>query len=133
LQPAETDWLKDDGFAKITRADGDTATDFAKIPAILDEVLILFGVADLKAEIVQIAEVLVVACMRHTKFCHSAYLPEIIKPYLIRVYSYRQDSRMLKKVQVKHFIKNDFRFITTKGTENHEGFLTQRTNLADSG
>jgi hypothetical protein len=57
--------LHSDGFTEIFIANGDSAADFANILSAFYEGLVLFWVAYLKAEIVQITKVLAVACVRH--------------------------------------------------------------------
>jgi hypothetical protein len=53
--------LEDDGLAKIFVVGGDAAANFAQEFGFFYERLVLGGVTDLKAEIVQITEVLIVA------------------------------------------------------------------------
>lgn len=60
-------WLTESeshGLAKVLIAGSDPATDFAKEFSVFHEGLVLAGITDLKAEIIQIAEMLVVARVR---------------------------------------------------------------------
>jgi hypothetical protein len=62
--------LKKNGFAKVARIGGNSSADSAQELGIGYKSFVLLGVADLVAEIVQIAQMFVVAGMRHFYLIH---------------------------------------------------------------
>lgn len=62
--------LQQHGFAQIAGIGGNSSADFTHKPGVSNESFVLLGIADLEAEVVQIAEVFVVARMRHTCLNH---------------------------------------------------------------
>ncbi len=65
--------LKGYGLAQILVADCNPAANLAKKPRVFYQSLILFGIAYLIANIVQVTKVLVVAAVRHTCLCHCFF------------------------------------------------------------
>jgi hypothetical protein len=57
-------WLKVNRLTKVFVAGSYSTADFAQEFSVFDKSFVLGRIADLKAEIVQIAEMLIVACVR---------------------------------------------------------------------
>jgi hypothetical protein len=70
----DRDGLESRRFTKILLAGSDPAANFAKKPGIFHEDFVFPRIAQLKAKIVQIAQVFVMTCMRHTCLCHRTSL-----------------------------------------------------------
>ncbi len=66
--------LENCGFAQIFIADGNPAAYFAYKFGVLYKGIVFLWIAYLIAKVVQITKVLVVACVRHTCFCHCNHL-----------------------------------------------------------
>jgi hypothetical protein len=62
--------LQQHGLAEVAGIGGNSSADFTHKPGVSNESFVLFRIADLEAEIVQIAQVLVVARMRHFYLIH---------------------------------------------------------------
>jgi hypothetical protein len=62
--------LKQHGLTKVARIGGNSSADFTHKPGVSNKSFVLLGVADLVAEIVQIAQMFVVAGMRHFYLIH---------------------------------------------------------------
>jgi hypothetical protein len=62
--------LQKNGFAEVAGIGGNSSADFTHKPGVSNESFVLFGIADLEAEVVQIAQMFVVAGMRHFYLIH---------------------------------------------------------------
>lgn len=75
--------LEDYWFAQIFIAGCNPATYFAYKFGILYKGLVFLWIAYLIAKIVQITKVFVVACVRHTCFCHCIYLRKKVSALIL--------------------------------------------------